>query len=59
MLDLLDSEITQISTFQGNSVMLGHLALCKKAAIHQVTAKNVLFPGHNHLLTTGTDDLTL
>ena len=22
------------------------------------TAKNVLFPGHNHLLTTGTDDLT-
>ena len=30
--------------------------------IHQVstmlaTSKNVLFPGHNHLLTTGTDDL--
>ena len=23
------------------------------------TSKNVLFPGHNHLLTTGTDDLTL
>ena len=23
------------------------------------TPKNVLFPGHNHLLTTGTDDLTL
>ena len=37
--------------------------LCKKATIHQVTtmlttSKNVLFPGHNHLLTTGTDDLT-
>ena len=32
----------------------------KKATIHQVTtmlttSKNVLFPGHNHLLTTGTD----
>ena len=23
------------------------------------TSKNVLFPGHNHLLTTGTDDQTL
>ena len=23
------------------------------------TSKNVLFPGHNHLLTTGADDLTL
>ena len=23
------------------------------------TSKSVLFPGHNHLLTTGTDDLTL
>ena len=36
----------------------------KKATIHQVTtmlstSKNVLFPGHNHLLTTGNDDLTL
>ena len=36
----------------------------KKAIIHQVntmlaTSKNVLFPGHNHLLTTGADDLTL
>ena len=38
--------------------------LCKKATIHQVTtmiaiSKNVLNPGHNHLLITGTDDLTL
>ena len=24
-----------------------------------VTSKNVLFPGHNHLQTTGADDLTL
>ena len=36
----------------------------KKATIHQVTTmlatyKNVLFPGHNHLITTGTDDQTL
>ena len=38
--------------------------LSKKVTIHQVTtilatSKNVLFPGHNHLLTTSTDDLTL
>ena len=36
----------------------------KKATIHQVTtmlgtSKHVLFPGHNHMLTTGADDLTL
>ena len=39
------------------------LTLHKKATIHQVTtmlatSKNVLFPGHNHLLTTGADDPT-
>ena len=38
--------------------------LHKKATIHQVTtmlatSENVLFPGHNHLLTTGTDDTSL
>ena len=38
--------------------------LRKKATIHQVTtmlatSKNVLIPGHIHLLTTGTDDPTL
>ena len=38
--------------------------LRKKATIRQVitmlaTSKNVLFPGHNHLLTTGTDDPSL
>ena len=37
-------------------------ALRKKATLHQVTtvlatSKNVPFPGHNHLLTIGTDDL--
>ena len=36
----------------------------KNPTIHQVTTmlstpKNVLFPGHNHLLTNGTDDPTL
>ena len=36
----------------------------KKATIHQLitmpaTSKNVLFPGHNHLLTTDADDPTL
>ena len=36
----------------------------KKATIHQLTtrlatSKIVLFPGHNHLLTTGADDPTL
>ena len=36
----------------------------KKAIIHQATtmlatSKNVLFPGRNHLLTTGTDNPTL
>ena len=36
----------------------------KKATIHQVTtmldtSKNVLNPGHNHLLTTGADDDSL
>ena len=36
----------------------------KKVTIHQVTtmlstSKDILFPGHNHLLTTSTDDLTL
>ena len=38
--------------------------LRKKATIHQVTtmlatSETVLFPGHNCLQTTGTDDLTL
>ena len=38
--------------------------LHQKATIHQVTtmltaSKNALFPGHNHLQTTGIDDPTL
>ena len=36
----------------------------EKATIHQVTtmlatSENVLFPGHHHLLSTGTDDPSL
>ena len=36
---------------------------CKKATIHQLTtmlstSKNIIFPGHNYLLTTSGDDLT-
>ena len=39
-------------------------SLRQNATRHQVTSilatsKSVLFPGHNHLLTTGTDDSTL
>ena len=46
----------------GTALSVGTLG--KKATIHQVTTmpstpKNVLFPGHNHLLTTGANDLTL
>ena len=45
-------------------IALFAVSLGKKATIHQVTAmlatsKNVLFPGHIPLLTTGADDLTL
>ena len=40
------------------------LHCAKNATIHQVTTMlatptNVLFPGHNHLLITGTDDPSL
>ena len=45
-------------------VLSGRSKTAQKVTIHQVTtmlttSKNVLFPGHNHLLTTGTDDPTL
>ena len=41
-----------------------NLTLGKKATIHQLTTMldtftNVLFPGHNQMLTTGADDQTL
>ena len=40
------------------------LHCAKKASLHQVTtmlatSKNALCPCHNHLLTTGADDVTL
>ena len=40
------------------------LQCTKKSTIHQVTtmlatSKNILFPGHNHLLTTSADNPTL
>ena len=42
--------------------ILGHMG--KQTTIHQLTtmlstSENVLFPSHNHLLTTGADDPTL
>ena len=45
-------------------LLLQYHTLGKKATIHQVTtllatSKNVLFPGHNHLITTGAHGLTL
>ena len=45
-------------------VLLYQSSLRKKATIQQVTSilatsENVLFPGHNHPLTTGTDDPSL
>ena len=47
-----------------SSWLCASVALLKKVTNHQVTtmlatAKNVLFPGHNHLLTTGADDPSL
>ena len=39
---------------------INYFLLGKKATIHQLTtSKNVLFPGHNHLLTTDADGPSL
>ena len=57
-------------TFKNNHVwieiLLNFMTIytAQKANIHHVTtmlatSKKLLFPGHNHLLTTGTDDPTL
>ena len=57
--------ISRLLEFELECVTFFHeMALGKKATIHQVTAmlatsKNVLFPGHNHLLTTSADEPTL
>ena len=59
--------------YQVNAFLHIHSMVCRckfnlitvqKTTIHQVTTmlatpKNVLFLGHNHLLTTGVDDMTL
>ena len=53
--------------FTFNDVITIHDSIvhtAQKDTIHQVTtmlatSKNVLFPGHNHLLATGTDDPSL
>ena len=50
--------------FQKISLQSSEQMLGQKATIHQVTtmlatSKNVLFPRHNHLLTTGAEDPTL
>ena len=49
-----------VRVFWQPAVWISAFTLRKKATIHQVTtmlatSKNVLFPGHNHLLTTHTD----
>ena len=61
---LISGAINQLQAIILVAVLLLSLALRKKATIHQVstvlaTSKNVLFPGHNHLLATSTDDPSL
>ena len=55
------SEIGEKVKVLNNAKTLLEITLRKKATIHQVTimlatSKNVLFPGHKHLLTIGADD---
>ena len=62
--------IPKPSYLEPNASLPGHLLpndlAAQKATIHQreeitmrATSKNVLFPGHNHLLTTGTFNLII
>ena len=58
------AEVRLILIFMSGKLRTGDVSLGKKAIIHQVTtmlytSKNVLFPAHNHLLTTDADDLSL
>ena len=60
----LDSSGESILIIQPQDKHKVLLSPSKKATIHQVTtmiatSKNVLFSGHNHLLTTGTADPSL
>ena len=55
--------ISCMISFHAKYAETAEVLLSKKATIHQVTtmlatSKKVLFPGHNYLLTTGTDDTT-
>ena len=55
--------ISCMISFHAKYAETAEVLLSKKAAIHQLTtmlatSKKVLFPGHNYLLTTGTDDTT-
>ena len=59
------SLVFYISRDEQTATHTGQTIYCAtKTTIHQLTtmlttSKNVLFPGHNHLLTTGIDDPTL
>ena len=53
-----------ISLPSEQKIVKTHHIHCTKKPLHQVTtmlltSTNIQFPGHNHLLTTGADDLTL
>ena len=57
------SHVQSLNSWWKTSIT-GAVSSRKKATIHQVTtmlatSKNVLFPGHYHLLTTGADDPSL
>ena len=55
---------SQLSGERFRDAMISNNHCAKQNTLHQVTtmlaiAADVLFPGHNHLLTTSTDDPTL
>ena len=61
-IELCSKDTVAEHIFKCNFVL--YQTLGKKATIHQVntmlaTSKNVLFPGHNYLLTTSADDPSL
>ena len=62
LLEMLELSIGLFCMAAFHKITIG--STMQKPTIHQVTtmlatSKNVLFPGHSHLLTTGADDLTL
>ena len=59
-----DHNPCSVAWTKSTTVDFNYISLDKKATMHQVTtmlatSKTVLFPGHNHLLTTGTDNPSL